>query len=137
MNSKPEISIEPIIKPLEEKISNGVRGDRLTDGFARLKAQPEAVGDVNQSIGALIDKVSATSIGEIEKLISDLQTVQNYLKAEGDRIQQEMARYAHLSDTALASVKNIAESLGQWRRGPTMMTDNMGVEARQRISHAP
>ena len=95
------------------------------------------VGDVNKSIGALIDKVSATSIAKIEKLVSDLQTVRNYLKAEGDRIQQEMARYAHLSDTASASVKIIAESLGQWRKGPTMMADNMGLEARNRNSHAP
>ena len=137
MNSKPEISVEPSIKPMEEKISNGARGDRLTDGFAGLKAQPEVVGDVNKSIGALIDKVSATSIAEIEKLVSDLQAVRNYLKAEGDRIQQEMARYAHLSDTASASVKIIAESLGQWRKGPTMMADNMGLEARNRNSHAP
>lgn len=136
MNSKPEISVEPIIKPMEEKISNSVRGDRLTDGPAGLKSKPEVVGDVNQSIGALIDKVSGTSIAEIEKLVSDLQSVQNYLKAEGDRIQQEMARYAHLSDTASASVKIIAESLGQWRKGPTMMTEIVGLEARHRNSHA-
>ena len=137
MNSKPEISVEPILNSLEEEISNTVRGDRLTERLARLKPQPDMVGDVNQAIGALIDKVSATSIAEIEKLVSDLQTVRNYLKAEGDRIQQEMARYAHLSDTASASVKIIAESLGQWRKGPTMMADNMGLEARNRNSHAP
>ena len=134
MNSKPEISVEPILK---EEISNTVRGDRLTERLAWLKPQPDVVGDVNQSIGELIDKVSATSIAEIEKLISDLQAVRDYLKAEGDRIQQEMARYAHLSDTASASVKIIAESLGQWRKGPTMMADNMGLEARNRNSHAP
>src|SRR5215203_6557659 len=129
MNSKPEISVEPIIKPMEEKISKSA-------GLAGLKPQPEAVGDVNQSIGALIDKVSATSIAEIEKLVSDLQTVRNYLKAEGDRIQQEMARYAHLSDTASASVKIIAEKLGQWRKGPTMIkTDNVSFEAKHGNSH--
>ena len=130
MNSKPEISVEPSIKPMEEKISNGARGDRLTDGFAGLKAQPEVVGDVNQSIGALIDKVSATSIAEFEKLIGDLETTRNYLKSEGDRIQREMARYAQLNDTASASVKIIAKSLGQWRKGPTVMTDNIGVEVK-------
>ena len=135
MNSKPEISVEPILKSLEEEISNTVRGDRLT-GLAWLKPQPDVVGDVNQSIGELIDKVSATSIAEIEKLISDLQAVRDYLKAEGDRIQQEMARYAHLSDTASASVKIIAEKLGQWRKGPTMIkTDNVSLEAKHGNSH--
>jgi len=137
MNSKPEISIEPLLKSLEEEISNRVHGDRLTDNLAGLKPQPDVVGDVNQSIGELIDKVSATSIAEVEKLISDLQAVRNYLKAEGDRIQQEMARYAHLSDTASASVKIIAEKLGQWRKGPTMIkTDNVSLEAKHGNSHA-
>ena len=132
MNSKPEISVEPL-KSMEEEVIINVR-DRLTDGFAGLKAQPEVVGDVNKSIGALIDKVSATSIAEIEKLISDLEAVRNYLKSEGDRVQQEIARYAHLSDTASASVKIIAERLGQWREGPTMIkTDNVRLEARHAL----
>jgi hypothetical protein len=120
MNAKPEISAaqaEPIMKSMEEEISNSVRGDRLTDRLARLKPQADAVGELGESIGQLIQKVGASSIAEIEKLISDLQAARNYLKAEGDRIQQEMTRYAHLSDTASASVKIITESLGQWRKG--------------------
>ena len=129
MNSKPEISVERII--------NSVRSDALTDFLAGLKPQPDMVGDVNQAIGALIDNVSTTSIAEIEKLISDLETVRNYLKSEGDRVQQEIARYAHLSDTASASVKIIAEKLGQWREGPTMIkTDNVRLEARHGNSRA-
>lgn len=52
-------------------------------------------------------------------------------------VQQEMARYAHLSDTASASVKIIAEKLGQWREGPTMIkTDNVRLEARHGNSRA-
>ena len=126
MNSKPEISVERII--------NSVRSDALTDFLAGLKPQPDMVGDVNQAIGALIDNVSTTSIAEIEKLISDLETVRNYLKSEGDRVQQEIARYAHLSDTASALVKIIAERLGQWREGPTMIkTDNVRLEARHAL----
>jgi len=126
MNSKPEISVERII--------NSVRSDALTDFLAGLKPQPDMVGDVNQAIGAVIDKVSATSIAEIEKLISDLETVRNYLKSEGDRGQQEIARYAHLSDTASASVKIIAERLGEWREGPTIIkTDNVRLEARHAL----
>ena len=132
MNSKPEISVEPVLKSMEEEIINSVRSDRLNDGLAGLMPQPDMVGDVNQAIGALIDNVSTTSIAEIEKLISDLETVRNYLKAEGDRIQQEMARYAHLSDTASASVKIIAERLGQWREWPA----NVNLDARRGVSHA-
>ena len=125
MNSNPEVTIEPKLKSMEEEILSGVR-DRLTDSRVGLKPQPDVADDVNQAIGALIDKVSATSIAEFEKLINDLETTRNYLKSEGDRIQQEMVRYAHLSETASASIKIIAERLGQWREGPTLVkTDNV------------
>jgi hypothetical protein len=116
MYSKSNIAVvqaEPITHSLEEEIN------RLG-----LKPEPEAVEDVNKSIGALIDKVSATSIAEVEKVISNLEAVRSYLRAEGDRIQQQTARYTYLTDTASASAKIIVESLGQWRKEPTMNTTN-------------
>jgi hypothetical protein len=141
MNAKPEIwaaQAEPIMKAMEEEISNSRRGDQITDGRAGLKPERDAIGELDVTFGQLIEKVGATSIAEIEKLISDLQAARNYLKAESDRIQQEMTRYAHLSDTASASVKIITESLGQWRKGsdairsaPTRIkAENVGLEAK-------
>jgi len=56
-----------------------------------------------------------TSIGEIEKLMEELRVARDYLKAEGERIRRANARYAHLTSTASASVKIIAESMGKWR----------------------
>jgi hypothetical protein len=109
--------LEPIVKSIEEEISNTVRGDRLTERLTKFNPRIEAAGELSETIGELVQKAGATSIAEIDRLISDLQAARSYLKAEGDRIQQEMARYAHLSDTASASVKIITESLGQWRKG--------------------
>jgi hypothetical protein len=114
--AKPEIisssQVDPV-KSIEEEIRNSVRGDRLT------KSAPPGEGarEMSETLGDFVQKVGATSIAEIDRLISDLQAARSYLKAEGDRIQQEMTRYAHLSDTASASVKIITESLGQWRKG--------------------
>ena len=56
-----------------------------------------------------------TSIGEIEKLMEELRVARDYLKAEGERIRRANAHYAHLTSTASASVKIIAESMGKWR----------------------
>jgi hypothetical protein len=117
---KPEMSssqAESTIKSIEEEISNSVRGDRLTDRLTRLRPHADGAGELSETIGDLVQKVGATSVAEIEKLISDLQAARSYLKAEADRLQQELTRYAHLSDTASASVKIITESLGQWRKG--------------------
>ena len=57
----------------------------------------------------------ATSIGEIEKLMEELRTARDYLRSEGERVRRINARYAHLTRTASASVKIIAESMGKWR----------------------
>jgi len=121
-----------MIKSLEEEITNSVRGDRLTNRLTPFKLRGEAAGELGETIGELVQKVGATSLAEIERLISDLQAARSYLKAEGDRLQQEMTRYAHLSDTASASVKIITESLGQWRKG----NDALRTTAREKRTDA-
>jgi hypothetical protein len=84
----------------------------MSKSFVETETEPSS-----ETIAALVKKVGAPSIAEIEKLIGDLQAARSYLESEGARIQHEMTRYAHLSDTASASVKIITESLGQWRKG--------------------
>ena len=94
--------------------SNGMRGERTATSKSRIEPAAEPS---SETIAGLVQKVGAPSIAEIEKLIGDLQTARSYLQSEGERIEQEMTRYAHLSDTASASVKIITESLGKWRKG--------------------
>jgi len=60
-------------------------------------------------------EAGATSIADIEKLMEELQIARDYLQSEGERVRQLNARYAHSAQTASASVKIIAESLGKWR----------------------
>ena len=57
----------------------------------------------------------ANSIGEIEKLMEELRIARDYLRSEGERVRRINAQYAHLTQTASASVKLIAESMGKWR----------------------
>ena len=57
----------------------------------------------------------ATSIADIDRLMGELQTARDFLQSEGERVRRTNARYAHLAQTASASVKVIADSLGKWR----------------------
>jgi hypothetical protein len=66
-------------------------------------------------IEPLIEKIGATSIAEIEKLIGEMQEAKNFLQSEGERIQREMARYTNLAQTASASVKIIFDTVRGWR----------------------
>jgi hypothetical protein len=70
---------------------------------------PSAAGLCDDILAA-----AATSIADIEKLIEELQIARDYLKAEGDRVHRLTTRYAHLTQSASASVKIISESLGKW-----------------------
>jgi hypothetical protein len=67
------------------------------------------------NITSLLDRVSGSSVGEIDALIADLRNVRDFLQKEGERVQREIASYAQLSQVAMTSVKIIAESMTQWK----------------------
>jgi chromosome segregation ATPase len=64
---------------------------------------------------SLIERVAGTSLKEIDNLIAELQSVRNFLKTEGERVQRELTSYARATEAALSSVKIITESMGQWK----------------------
>lgn len=76
-------------------------------------ARPDPGGD---RFASLIQKIAATPIGELEKLIGELEEAKTYLQAEGERIEREAVGYVQLSQTALESVRIISETVGEWRK---------------------
>jgi hypothetical protein len=58
---------------------------------------------------------AAAAVSEIDKLMGELNAARDYLSAEAERIKRENARLKSLSDTALASVRIISDSLSKWR----------------------
>ena len=81
----------------------------------RRPAQAEGSEQAVTSIHSLLDRVSGSSVTEIDALIADLRNVRDFLQAEGERVQREIASYAQLSQVAMTSVKIIAESMSQWK----------------------
>jgi hypothetical protein len=71
--------------------------------------------ETDADIAPLIQKVGATSIAEIEKLMGELQEAKNFLQSEGERIQRETARYMSLTQMASSSVKIIFDTVCGWR----------------------
>jgi hypothetical protein len=55
---------------------------------------------------------------EIDKLITELQTLRDTLHSEGARVQREIVQYSTLTRTTLESTKIIAESLTQFKKTP-------------------
>jgi hypothetical protein len=77
-----------------------------------LESSESAVNNVN----SLIQRVAGTSLAEIEKLISELESLRDLLHAEGQRVQREISGYAQLSQAAMKSTRMIADNVNQWKR---------------------
>ena len=109
--------------PDDAEPANEVEGE--IRGFVRKefasvrRPQPQPLvesGDQGaQQVNSLIQRVAGASVLEIEKLISELQTLRDFLRSEGDRVQREIAGYVQLSDAAMKSTKIIADSVTQWK----------------------
>jgi ABC-type transporter Mla subunit MlaD len=96
---------------VEGEIREFVRRD-----FASVRQQPENDGEVvANNISSLLQRVSGSSVQEIERLIGELQTLRDRLQSEGARVQREIIQYANLSQAAMQSTKTIAESLTNWK----------------------
>jgi hypothetical protein len=89
----------------------------------------------------------ARSIADIDKIMAELQMARDYLRkgrsasnatkptfamqSEAERVRRVNGRYAHLAQTASASVKIIAENLGNWHN-----VENVSQHAASAISVA-
>jgi len=118
MNAAParsaKIEDAPASSEFEGEIREFIRRD-----VAHLRRAPGEAGPASEqaaaNISSLLDRVSGSSVSEIDGLIADLRNVRDFLHSEGERVQREIASYAQLSQVAMTSVKIIAESMSQWK----------------------
>ena len=104
------------VSEVENGIREFVRNDvaylrRPGDGSIEQNAE----ATVN-NLNSLIQRVAGTSLSEITNLISELESLREWLHAEGQRVQREISGYAHLSQATIKSTRMIAENVAQWKR---------------------
>jgi hypothetical protein len=82
--------------------------------------RPENEGTlIAGNISSLLQRVSASSLQEIDALINDLKVMREKLHEDGRRVHRQIVQYASLSQSAMQSTRAITESLGQWKKmGP-------------------
>jgi hypothetical protein len=70
--------------------------------------------EITTEIVTLIQQVAATSISEIDRLITELQEVKSELQSKGQQVEREMVRYTKLTQTASFTAKIILDTISQW-----------------------
>ena len=95
---------------IREFVRNDIAYLRRPEG-----TEPNGEATVN-NLNSLIQRVAGTSLSEITNLISELESLREWLHIEGQRVQREISGYAHLSQTTIKSTRMIAENVAQWKR---------------------
>ena len=97
---------------VEGDIDNLVRKD-----FRSLRpSAPGTATEANtENLASLIARVAGHSTTEIDSLIAELQQVRNYLHDESERVQRKINEFAQMNQSALASIKIIADAVGPWK----------------------
>src|SRR5437660_10040219 len=72
---------------------------------------PTRKSETEVDIAPLVQKIGATSIAEVEKMIGELQAAKDFLESEGERVQREAEYYTTLTQMASASVRIIADTV--------------------------
>jgi hypothetical protein len=98
---------------------------RTVEAEKREHARPKAAStlDADGPFGDVL-QAGARSIAEIERLMGELHAARDYLQAEGERLRREAAKYEHLTQAALSSVRTISESMGKWRETELPLPDS-------------
>lgn len=93
------------------------------DVSARRPGEPITTSQAeSDNLNSLLERVSGATVAEIDRLISELQTIRSLLQSEGDRVRREITGYAGLSQSAVATMKVINDTLSQLRPSTTAAT---------------
>ena len=100
---------------MEGEIREFVRRDVVTNRERQPENESEIVAN---SINSVLQRATTSSVQEIDKLITELQTLSDRLHSERTRVQREIVEYSTLTRAALESTKIIAESLTRFKKAP-------------------
>ena len=84
----------------------------------RQRSEVDAANDpADENPNALIQRVAADSMDEIDRVIRELESVRAMLRNEGERVSREVAGYASLNNASMTAMKVIGDSIKQWKDG--------------------
>jgi hypothetical protein len=97
-----------------------VEGEVCDLAHAKLSTPTET----DPEIAPLIEKVGATSIAEIDRLLAELEDAKNHLQSEEKRIEQDLARYTNLAQMTSLTAKIISDAVSQWHPARNQQKSN-------------
>ena len=83
----------------------------------RLRSEKDAAAsEPGDNLNLLIQRVTAASTEEIDRIVLELYDVRDVLRSQGEHVCQNISSYASLNHTAMTAMKVIGENLKQWKQ---------------------
>ena len=98
---------ETLVADAEEEIGELVGRDIVEPQRKPANDGEAAVSDLD----LLLQRVSGNSVQEMDRIINDLKMLREQLQREGERVANEIAAYASLSQTAFQKTETILAGL--------------------------
>jgi hypothetical protein len=100
-------------KPSEPELEGNIRTLVWDGASARKAVEGEDVEMSPADLTPSVREVSRVSIEEVDRLISELQTLRRTLKTNGERIERDIAEYATLSSQTSQMTKIVIDGVKQ------------------------
>jgi hypothetical protein len=100
----------------EDALESGIRESAMAN-VAKLRHVPENEGEVvAANLDTMVQQVSGAPLLEIDRLMSDLQSLREHIEGEGERVQRTLAEVAYLSRSSVQSTTVMSEALDQLKK---------------------
>jgi hypothetical protein len=109
---EPTMIAEPLAAEdsLESEIGRNI--PRLGRTGAAFRQTESGDGELSaENLSGLLRRVSKASIGEIDGLVSELQTLRKKLQTDADRIERDIAKHAELNQQVMQLTTIISDSV--------------------------
>ena len=126
--------------PTSEEAAEKSLAKPLGDSEVKDLAEPESTRPAQtaptkmeidaERIRSSIARLTSNSIDELEKLTSELEKLQEFLKSETARVQGEIG-------SVLAGVGVIVEAIAPWKAGSVASAANVRANGRDRLKRWP
>ena len=87
----------------------------LDDADHIAKRQRDEANPSPEKLNGLIAQNLGASLDEIDRAVSQLESIRVFLRNEGERVGRIVADYVTLSKESMAAMRVISDNLKQWR----------------------
>jgi hypothetical protein len=116
--------------PVQSDVDSEVRDSVERESEKPVQTAHTKVGFDAERLRASIAKLTSSSTNELGKLISELESLQKFLKAEAGRVHGEI-------ESVLDGIKIIVEAIGPWKTPDVAGTQNTRSSGHDKIKRWP